>query len=119
MNPIALNTGKKPMVMWQLREYLNHSGRTAWVPNRKELFPHMDWDLYPAAGETYDQEFNEVFLHRMQDAFHNLPQRSIVVTHGLPALVLLKVASDPTNHGVPVWDHSIRSEEHTSELQSH
>ena len=107
MKPMAELCNVKPMVMFQLREYLNHSRRGVFVANRKEQFPQFCWDLYPDAGEEYDEEFNEVFLHRMQDAFHVLPQKSIVVTHGLPALALLKVASDPTNHGIPVWDHSI------------
>lgn len=104
---ISSRTGHAPIVEPGLREYLNHTGREAWVPNRQSLFPEMDWRLYPADGETYDQEFNETFLIRMHDIYNRLGNKSIVVTHGLPALTLLHIASDPGIHSVPVWDHSI------------
>jgi len=98
--------GMQPIVMPQLREYLNHGGVKAEVINRKGLFPRMNWEVYPEEGEIYDQEFNEVFMHRMYEAHSILPEKSIVCTHGLPALALLHVASTNTR-SVPIWDHSI------------
>jgi broad specificity phosphatase PhoE len=103
---ISSRCGMEPIVMPQLREYLNHSGRAVEVINRKGIFPRMNWGVFPDEGEIYDEEFNEVFLHRMHEAHALLPNKSIVCTHGLPALVLLHVASSNT-HSVPVWDHSI------------
>ena len=105
INPHVKN---RPIILHQVREYLNHSaGRTAYVPNRKNDFPQFDWDRYPDEGEEYSEEFNETFLLRMHDAYHCLDDHSIVVTHGLPALVLLHIASETTISHVPVWDHSI------------
>jgi broad specificity phosphatase PhoE len=103
---ISSRCGMNPIVMPQLREYLNHGGRAAEVINRKGMFPRMDWSIFPDEGEVYEEEFNETFLHRMHEAYHLLPEKSVVCTHGLPALVLLHVASSNTR-SVPVWDHSI------------
>ena len=97
----------QPIVLPELREYLNHSsGRSVHVPNRQNEYCQFNWNRYPDAGEEYKEEFNETFLQRMHDAYHQLDDSSIVVTHGLPALVLLHVASENTT-SVPVWDHSI------------
>jgi broad specificity phosphatase PhoE len=96
----------QPIIMPQLREYLNHSGRSVQVPNRKEMYPRMNWAVYPDLGELYAEEFNEIFLHRMHEVHELLPNKSIVITHGLPALALFHVATTNTR-SVPVWDHSI------------
>jgi len=93
-------------VMHELREYLNHTGRECFVRSRKNEFTELDWSLYADEGTTYYDEFNEVFLHRIHDCFHKLPERSVVVTHGLPAFVLLHVARGNVD-SVPIWDHSI------------
>lgn len=90
-----------------LREYLNHSGRSVHVVNRAAEYPRWDWSAYPKDGVTYDEEFNEVFLHRMHEAYTTLPEKSVVVTHGLPALTLLHVSADRGLRSVPIWDHSI------------
>lgn len=103
---ISSRCGMEPIVMPQLREYLNHGGRAVEVINRKGLFPRMNWGVYPDEGEIYQEEFNETFLHRMHEAYHLLPSKSVICTHGLPALVLLHVATTNTR-SVPVWDHSI------------
>ena len=96
-----------PKVFPFIREYINHSGREVWVPNRKDLYPDMNWSYYPDDGETYDEEFNEVFLHRIHDAYHRLEDKSVVITHGLPALLLLHMASEPSVSHVPIWDYSL------------
>ena len=107
-NLINPDVKSRPIITHQLRDYLNHSaGRSVHVPNRKDHFSQFDWDRYPDEGEEYKEEFNETFLMRMHDAYHHLDDRSVVVTHGLPALVLLHIASETTISHVPVWDHSI------------
>ena len=94
-----------------LREYLNHGGRSAQVPNRSDMFKQgegrYDWGDYPAGGVTYDVEFNETFLHRMVETYHSLAHKSVVVTHGLPAFLLLYIGTTPNPRHVPVWDCSM------------
>ncbi len=99
-------------IMSELREYLNHSGDSVSVPNRgeyqdgREYFPSYNWVHYPKEGETYKAEHNEEFLRRMHCAYQKLPEKSVVMTHGLPAILLAHVATENT-HSVPVWDHSL------------
>ena len=88
------------------REYLNHTGDLAHIPNRKEEYPNFKWDHYPDEGMEFAREQNETFLERMHDAHGVLARRSIVVTHGLPAYALKHVAAHNANY-VPVWDNSI------------
>lgn len=106
MKYIADKLGKTPIVESGLREYLNHYKRDVWVQNRSKEYL-MDWNSYPDDGIDYDQEFNESFLIRMNDVYHRLSEKSLVVTHGLPAMVLLNIAIDPSISQVPVWDYSL------------
>lgn len=95
-------------VMWQLREYLNHAKpRELFIPNRSEEFSEFSWGLFPKEGELYHEEFNEIFLHRMEDCHARLSEKSVVVTHGLPAFALLYVATTANPRHVPIWDYSI------------
>lgn len=88
----------------RLREYINHSYDKVEIPTRVGEYPEFDWPR--DAKEVFKQESNEEFLNRII-AFHDaLPDRSVVVTHGMPALTLSQVASRNIN-AVPVWDHSI------------
>lgn len=98
--------GGKFTVMSELREYLNHSGECVGVACREEDRPWHHWIHYPKEGMIYTAEHNEIFLRRMHAAYQKLPERSIVVTHGLPALLLIDIATK-NSHSVPVWDHSI------------
>lgn len=93
-------------VMSELREYLNHSGDSVAVPNRQSDCPTINWLFYPNEGEAYKSEHNEEFLRRMHCVYQMLPEKSIVITHGLPALLLIDIATK-NSHSVPVWDHSI------------
>lgn len=95
-----------------LREYINHSGREVVIPKGDyedaDFRSRYNWpDDYPVVGRCYKEEFNEELLNRMHSTFHSLPQKSLVVTHGLPALMLAKIATNPALNTVPVWDHSI------------
>jgi len=107
---IAEETKLKFVVMEELREYINHSGRMVDVKchltdkNRQ----HFAWP-YPGDQFFFKDEFNEDFLNRMVKAYHKLDTRSIVVTHGLPAMLLAKIAMNPATHEVPIWDHSINN----------
>lgn len=86
-------------------EYLNHSGKECFVESRKETMQDMKWNKFPDEGMNFGDEFNEIFLHRMHEAFDMLPQKSLVVTHGLPAIALVAIARGQLH--VPIWDHSI------------
>lgn len=89
------------------REYINHSGRQAFVLNRKSDFPDFVWGDYPEDGVTYSDEWNEQFLNRMHDFFLRLPPKSVVVSHGLPVMLLMHIAQNPATNTIPIWDHSI------------
>lgn len=97
-------------VIPELREYLNHYGEEATIPSRtgsadynEEFF---DWNRYQKAM-TFAPEQNEEFLNRMHDAYDKLAPNSVVVTHGLPGMVLREIAKNPGLSSVPVWDHSL------------
>lgn len=108
-NIIAEESGYSFKIHQGLREYINHSGREVKIPNRSDEFanPRFNWLFYPAEGVTYTDEWNERFLLRMQDCHASLPPKSVVVTHGLPALLLAKIAAAPNTASIPVWDNSI------------
>lgn len=97
----------RPWVMPQLREYLNHNRSSVTVPNRENDFRMMHWHGFPKQEMTFDEEFNEIFMDRMHEAYDSLHKKSIVVTHGLPALVLMQIAINPSLRQVPIWDYSI------------
>lgn len=91
-------------VLPSLREYINHSGREVEIPRRSGVFLDMNWSSYQT--QTFKDEFNEQILNRIYDAYEELPPRSVVVTHGIPAMILLQAATG-REHSIPVWDHSI------------
>lgn len=108
-SPIGSAIGKHFTVFSLFREYINHNDREVFIKNHygnKEL-KSINWNGFPEQGVTFVDEFNETFLDRMLAAHEALPNRSIVVTHGLPALMLLNIAKDPTINHIPLWDHSI------------
>lgn len=91
----------------ELREYLNHSGRSVEISPRKEEFPHFNWSWFD--GRTFSTEQNEEFLNRMYAAYNvifEFSKKAVVITHGLPALTLIKIATENINY-VPIWDHSL------------
>lgn len=85
-------------------EYLNHFGKECFVKSRRGEFS-VGWNEFPDKGMMFHDEFNEVFLHRMHEAYEFLPPKSLVITHGLPALALVMIARGQLH--VPIWDHSI------------
>jgi len=109
-DPIQNLLGVVFTVRPELREYVNHARRDAVVPVRKLDYPDMNWsyfDQYEDGEEiTYKDEFNEELLNRIHDLHHSLPEKSLCLTHGLPALTLLHVATKNVN-AVPIWDHSL------------
>lgn len=100
-------SGFRIKVCSDLREYINHSGREVFIPNRHLDYPLFDWSQYAESGERFHDEFNESFLHRMHSAYDQLADKSIVVTHGLPGFLLLHIATQPVVRYVPVWDYSL------------
>jgi len=99
------NYYKKFIVMPELREYLNHWGKEAVIPNRHDKFPDFDWE-HSMEEITFNLELNEEFMNRMYKAYHGLFSRSVIVTHGLPALALIHIAVHNCSY-IPIWDHSI------------
>jgi len=99
-----LSSIKKPIVCPSLREYLNHSGNFVDIPIRHTY--DFDWSSFPNDRMEFVSEQNETFLERIHNAHDVIGNRSIVVTHGLPACALKHVAAYNANY-VPVWDNSI------------
>lgn len=96
----------KVIVCKCFREYLNHTGDLVHIPKRSlGDFDKFDWQYYPDEGVDFGKEQNETFLERMHEAHKILTRRTIVVTHGLPAMCLTHVAAHNANY-VPVWDNS-------------
>lgn len=100
----------------RLREYINHCGREVTIPLLYDFHESCKWDSYHTgqarfekapATEKFNDEHNEEFLNRMHDLYRSLPQKSVVVTHGLPARLLLHIAANPHTNSIPIWDHSI------------
>ncbi len=91
-----------------LREYINHCHKEVMIRVHRDRFPEFDWtSLRDAESLHYKEEFNEELLNRIVGLYRSLPDKSVVVTHGLPAFTLLKVASVPGWNSVPIWDHSL------------
>jgi broad specificity phosphatase PhoE len=88
----------------EFTEYLNHAGDNCFVEERGGQFPQFNWSRWPESKQHH-KEHNEPFLNRIHEGFALLPQKSLVVTHGLPAQVLLEVATG--NYHMPIWNFSI------------
>lgn len=101
---IARELGVRFQVNQAWREYVNHSRQSVKI-HRGRDDAHFYWSDFPEEV-TYHDEFNEEFLYRIQQGCDSLPDKSVVVTHGLPALMLIHVATGRRN-AVPIWDHSI------------
>lgn len=93
-------------VMPGLREYVNHSGTHALVPSRATEFKDFSW---PTDIEewNFEREHNEEFMNRMTKVYMDLPSVSLVVTHGLPAMLLARIATNPAGNEIPIWDNSL------------
>ncbi len=95
-------------VVNDLREYINHGYQEVSIDGycRNSTYAKMfSWqDGRPTLN--FLAETNEEFLNRMYRVYDSLAKESIVVTHGLPALMLLKIATGKGDV-VPIWDHSL------------
>lgn len=89
------------------REYINLDAEKIVIPNR--ISDTRDFAVWPDHKKNYEyvfeKESNEIFFHRISQAYDGLPQKSVVVTHGMPVAMLAKIAtgSDST---VPIWTYS-------------
>lgn len=102
---------RKFTVKPEVREYINHCAHEAKISNHSADFADMWWS-HPelTQGEIfYKDEFNEEFLNRMHQFYRNYchGHKVVVVTHGLPAFLLLNIAKDNNINSAPIWDHSI------------
>lgn len=95
-------------VSTKIREYVNHdlvTGNYIHIPRRQEHFNiNFNWDEF--FGDDYRKETNEQLIDRLYEFYYSLPERSFVITHGLPALVLSNIATS-NSHTIPVWDYSL------------
>lgn len=95
-------------VLPDLREYINHGWREVELLLRRHEYRSMNWDMFSNQTEkmTFKDEFNEQLIARVRRLHDFLPQKSVVITHGLPALTLMHVATKDANY-IPIWDYSI------------
>jgi broad specificity phosphatase PhoE len=101
----ALNVKFHINKIWH--EYMNHSKGPVTIPNRsKEFTTYFDWTNFEEDSVVVNDEFNEEFIKRIHFGYMTLPPKSVVVTHGLPAFMLLKVATG-NFQSVPIWDYSL------------
>jgi broad specificity phosphatase PhoE len=96
-------------VIPEAREYINHGWNEVELILRRHEFRSMNWERFSSHTKekmVFKSEFNEELISRIRTLHELLPQRSLVVTHGLPALVLLSVAAYNANY-IPLYDYSI------------
>jgi len=70
--------------------------------NQHILKVARDHELY------FDPETNEQYLARLHEIYDDLPQKSVVISHGLPVATLAMEAERRLN-GMPLWDYSINN----------
>lgn len=80
--------------------------REVLVKTKFEFTPNICWDL---SGETFKSQTNKDFFNRVCEFYEeHCKENTIVVTHGMVALTLAKIATENINH-VPMWDYSINN----------
>jgi broad specificity phosphatase PhoE len=102
---LNISSKQKIIVMNGLREYINHAHTEVALTVGMELYPHFRWSEVPSPNSVRCEQ-NEEFLERMNSAYEKLPDKCIVITHGLPALMLARIAIG-RGDTVPPWDHSL------------
>lgn len=100
----------KFLVNGNLSEWLdleNSNTRSITIPSKDhEFIKGFAWNNYKE--REFKSESNNDFLNRIYrflELTDNYP-RNFIVTHGLPALTLIKAITENINY-VPVWDFSI------------
>lgn len=96
------------MVLPELREYINHGWDKVELSLRRHEYKDMDWNHFNNQADTmtFKSEYNEQLISRIRKLKTILPCKSLVITHGLPALTLVHVMAYRANY-VPIWDYSI------------
>lgn len=91
----------------EIGEYVNHTiYPIVHVNPRNETYPDFDWGVGEVHSYNLDHHDDEWFLDTLSKFYEELPEKSIVVSHGLPCATLLEVATS-INPIVPEWDFSI------------
>jgi broad specificity phosphatase PhoE len=96
-------------VVPEAREYINHGWNEVELLLHRNEFKSMRWDMFSHHTKEkmiFKSEFNEELISRIRKLSNVMPERSLVVTHGLPALVLLHVVAYNANY-IPLYDYSI------------
>lgn len=105
-----LNRNIKFLVNENISEWLDledSSTRSVSIPSKKpEFIKDFVWSGYNE--KEFKSESNADFLKRIYKFLEltELYPRNLIVTHGLPALTLIKAITENINY-VPVWDFSI------------
>lgn len=66
---------------------------------------HKHHQEFTSNGKTYGQENYQDFYDRCYETYLDIPDRSIIITHGLNVMMLANIACGV--HTVPLWDYSI------------
>lgn len=89
-------------------EYVNHTTYdTLLIKSRQAEFPDFLWDGFKSENCFLLGHDDAWFLDKIHRFYNRLPDKSIVVSHGLPCMTLVEIATKgPINH-IPLWDFSI------------
>lgn len=77
------------------------------VPNREIIFDDFDWSDCPQRGWNFKSESAQEIIDGAKDALKGLPEESIVVSHGMPIVIMALLASGENLKKLPEWDGSI------------
>lgn len=82
-----------------------HTLDSLHVAERKEKFPDADFSGFD--HKDFAHERCEHYVQRLNDVYHDVPNRSILVTHGSPVLSFIRMHEHGEYSSVPIWNHSV------------
>lgn len=82
-----------------------HNIDSLYVGNRKEKgFSSYDWSDYNPADFAHERM--DAYIQRLEEFWEDVPNRSIVITHGSPVLSFIRMHEGKFG-SVPLWNHSV------------
>jgi broad specificity phosphatase PhoE len=81
-----------------------HKIESLRVVDRKEKFPHMDFSKFKMMDFAHERM--DKYLQRLEEMWHDIPNRTILVTHGSPVLSFIRM-HEGIFGSVPLWNHSV------------
>lgn len=80
-----------------------------------DVYWEMNWhDLADHETINLPKETDTAFVEKLSVLFNNLPEKSLVVTHGTGVMTLIELAISAKVDKVPEWDGSIKNASLTS-----